>query len=37
MEAFEKAVYEALYEVMDEVWEQTESEYLASHSSTDTE
>jgi hypothetical protein len=30
MEAFEKVVYEALYEVMEEVWEQTESEYLSS-------
>ena len=37
MEAFEKAVYEALYEVMDGVWEQTEAEYLASHPSPDTE
>lgn len=37
MEAFEKVVYEALYEVMEEVWEKTEAEYLASHSATDTE
>ena len=37
MEAFEKVVYEALYDVMHEVWDQTEAEYAASHSSSDAE
>ena len=37
MEAFEKVVYEALYEVMGEAWDQAETEYLASHAAPDAE
>ena len=37
MEAFEKVVYEALYDVMEQVWQQTEAEHAAPQPQTDFE
>lgn len=37
MEAFEKAVYDALYEVMDQVWEQADPSHHAEPRSTEAE
>lgn len=31
METFEKVVYEALYDVMEQAWEQTQADYRAEH------